>query len=278
MAEEVVKRECYMSDEYERSLGTGALGIRALTEDEQNELHASVPAEELFDVPSDLDNIAMADIAMADIATADVIAEVSPRTSVPIDTYPFRAIAFLRIARQGGFPIRGTGFFVSERVLVTAAHNLPSDLTSISVFVKLNGTTTGPPFVTTNRRRNPGFASNTRADYGAVIINERVGEVTGWFVVPASVALPAAGALIQMSGYPSPGLHQLQGSGPIVSIDSETLLYGIDTEFGDSGAPVWIDTVPFPRLVGIHRAENGIAVPITQQASQRIRGWIAEAP
>jgi V8-like Glu-specific endopeptidase len=268
MAEEVGN----MSDEYHRSLGSGKLDVRTLTDDERVALQDSRPAEELFDMPPELG------IDMADIAAADAMAAVSPRAQVQINTYPFRAIVYLKVTRQQGFPIRGTGFFVSERVLVTAAHNLPADLTSISVFVKLNGTTSGPPFVTKNRRVNPGFAANTRADYGAVIIDERVGEATGWFVMPTKPSAPTAGSIIEMSGYPSPGLRQLRGSGPIVSVDPQTLLYGIDTEFGDSGAPIWIDTAQFPLLVGIHRAENGIAVPITQQVSQRIRGWIAEAP
>ncbi|MDQ3280252.1 MAG: trypsin-like serine protease [Acidobacteriota bacterium] len=261
-----------MNDEYHRSLGSGELDVRTLTDDERAALHDSRPAEELFDTPPGLGT------DRADIAASDAMAAASPRTPAQINLYPFRAVVYLKVMRQQGFPIRGTGFFVSERVLVTAAHNLPADLTSISVYVKLNGTTSGPPFVTTDRRVNPGFASNTRGDYGAVIIEERVGEATGWFVIPTNPSAPAAGSIIEMSGYPSPGFRQLRGSGPIVSVDSQTLLYGIDTEFGDSGAPIWIDTAPFPLLVGIHRAENGIAVPITAQVSQRIRGWISEAP
>lgn len=267
MAEEVTA----MNGEFERVRGHGELVERELSHEERDKLLSSRTAAEEFGTRHDLD------ITEEFRAATRVLGAQSPRTSVDIDVYPCRAIAFLQIDREGAFSIRGTGFFVSKHVIATAAHNLPSDLTSIHVYAKMDGDTSSPPYVTSRCRVNPEYWGDTRADYGVIIISEAVGAATGWFVVPPTPWRPEIGTPTKMSGYPeNGGLYQLGGTGPVVNVNSDTLLYGVNTHGGDSGAPVWFDGGGLPLLLGIHRAEDGIATPITQSVSDRLRAWIAE--
>lgn len=253
----------------EEALGTGELDLRELSTEERDKLLGSRAAEEVFDIPAGL-----TEILPGDIETADTLAGETARTTAPIDNYPYRAIAFINVDRAQGFAIRGTAFFVSKYVLATAAHNLPPNLTSISVYPKLNGSITGPPYITSNYRVSPYYAGDTTSDYGIVILQEPVGAATGWFIVPEHPPLPPQNGTVLMSGYPRPGLLQREGSGAIVDLNARTLLYGIDTEPGDSGAPVWMRTPGLPLLVGIHRAENGIAVPANNPVARQILSWI----
>ncbi len=199
------------------------------------------------------------------------------RTQVDVQRYPFRAVAFVRINIPVGFPLRGTAFFVSERILVTAAHNLPPDLISIEVYVEFDGNASSQPFVTKNFRVAPGYPGDTRHDFGVIILAQDVGQATGWFEPPTNPASPPNGTIVTMSGYPAPGLVELEGTGPTLNVTGDTLSYAVNTMRGDSGAPVFLDVDPDPILVGIHRAEKGIAVPMTPQVSQQILAWIASA-
>lgn len=255
-----------MSD---RASGTGVLERRELSNSELERLAASRPA---VDAAKGIE-----DFAAFDVLDAEALAEASGRMNAPIHVYPYRAIAFIYVERPQHFAIRGTAFFISEYVLATAAHNLPDDLTSISVYVQLDGDASVLPYVTTDYRISARYAFDPRDDYGAILLDQDVGSATGWFVVPTHITAPPKNTQVLMSGYPSPGFRQREGAGEVVKVDTHTLLYGIDTEFGDSGAPIWRPTPGLPLLTGIHRAENGIAVPITLPVVNELNGWIDEA-
>jgi V8-like Glu-specific endopeptidase len=247
------------------SHGTGEVDVHQLTASEYDRLtHRDPVAVETLDETG------------KDIIAPEVLTLGVARARPPINDYPFRAIACVEVALQPGqFPRRGTAFFVSKNVLVTSAHNIPPNFTSIAVYVKLDGIVTAP-FVTTRHAIAPTFAGDSRSDYAAIFLAQDVGSGTGFFVVPPSPSLVANGSIVHMSGYPIPGLRQMHGSGAVTDINASTLTYDVDTEDGDSGSPVYIDAFD-PILVGIHRADNGRAVPVTSAVASQIRTWIAMA-
>ncbi len=170
----------------------------------------------------------------------------------PTHLYPWRAHASLRITAADDSLWIGTAWFAGPRILVTAGHcvyikgsPVPGRdgwVKNIVVMPGRNGnalpygSATSSHFYTVR-----GWAQNgsDEYDYGAIILNESLGERTGWLGFGNWSNLRGVGGNI--SGYPGdkpPGTQWYAGR-PISSATSRKVYYEIDTMGGQSGSAVY---------------------------------------
>jgi V8-like Glu-specific endopeptidase len=167
-------------------------------------------------------------------------------------TYPWRVHAALRIAAADDSLWIGTGWFVGPRLLVTAGHvvfiknsGVPGRdgwVKSIDVVPGRNGSE--QPFgAVTSRRFHTvkGWTDDAdeKYDYGAIVLDEPLGDQTGWFAFASYADL--AGVRGNISGYPAdkPAGTQWYDSRVIDSVSDRKVFYDIDTFGGQSGSAVY---------------------------------------
>jgi V8-like Glu-specific endopeptidase len=121
------------------------------------------------------------------------------------------------------------------------------------------------------------------SDYGAVFLNEPIGNALGQFGYAAVPNSTFGRVAVNIAGYPDdkepPGSlwwHERR----VERATSNALLYTIDTCGGQSGAPVWFVDGVKRTVVGIHG--NGLdranmAARITADVFANIQRWNQEA-
>lgn len=96
-------------------------------------------------------------------------------------------------------------------------------------------------------------------DIGAIHLDSPIGSRTGWFRMAAADDTPGLiGRDATIAGYPSfDGEHnrQLRESNRIVAVEGGRIYHTIDTDSGQSGAPIWIDAGGIATVVGVHAYE-----------------------
>jgi glutamyl endopeptidase len=178
---------------------------------------------------------------------------------------PWRQICALRIVSQTNKTYVGTGWFIGPAVLATAGHCvfLQDDggwPKSIKVIPAKNGPQ--EPFGAFLSKR---FASvdgwvdrrKRDFDYGVIFLDDgRVGSQVGNFAVQALSVSELKGTDAQISGYPADldrAEVQYFHLRPVIDVNDTRLVYDIDTFGGQSGSPIWQDTVEKGVVaVGIH--------------------------
>ncbi|MBR1821392.1 MAG: trypsin-like peptidase domain-containing protein [Clostridia bacterium] len=161
--------------------------------------------------------------------------------------YPYSAIAYMIVHARCGCDWSGSGFMVSPKGLVTASHCLvctthhqTADQITLyfgyssnrNYFYKYDGPTTywyGDDF-TSN-----GYDSEW--DYGYVLLNERVGDRTGWFGVSVQNDYDIASKYLTVAGYRDGVLKYDYDFVDIVN--ANLIRYTADTQPGNSGGPVF---------------------------------------
>ncbi len=164
---------------------------------------------------------------------------------------PWRMIAQLIIKLANGSTVRGTGWFISPRTLITAGHCVFSHRNggwaqSIEVIPGMNGRLR--PFgsaTSSNFRSVKGWTENqeTSHDYGCILLPEsaRLGEKTGWFGFANLTDASLQSLLANNSGYPGDKSFGTQwyNAGRISKVTDRRLHYMLDTAPGQSGSPTW---------------------------------------
>uniref|UniRef100_S0DFN4 Putative protease n=1 Tax=termite gut metagenome TaxID=433724 RepID=S0DFN4_9ZZZZ len=189
--------------------------------------------------------------------------------------YPYYCIARLIIIKKDGKKVEGTGFFISERCVITAAHNIYFDDTKefakeVTVIpganVPLDYPVLGQATATTMRcmkKYTEDPKKNRKYDYGAVILPddtlfENVGSYLGYNDIDS---LGKSNMDMELSGYPRADNkmpRQLKSTGKITRYDEHHLHYIMDTSKGQSGSPVFIwNNKRECIVVGMHHHDNG---------------------
>jgi glutamyl endopeptidase len=170
------------------------------------------------------------------------------------DTYPWRVHASLLITAADGSNWIGTGWFVSPWVLVTAGHcvyikhsGVPGRdgwVTRMRVIPGRNGT--GRPFgeavaKTFHSVRGWTEQGDEEYDYGAIVLDEPLGESTGWLGFGRYTDSELLRVVGNISGYPGdkPPGTQWYAARRIDSVSPRKVRYDIDTAGGQSGAAVY---------------------------------------
>lgn len=168
-----------------------------------------------------------------------------------VASIPWRMIAQLIITLANGSRVRGTGWFISPRTLMTAGHCVFSHknggwATSIEVIPGMDGRKR--PFGSTSSselRSVKGWTENqeTSHDYGCILLpeNARLGEKTGWFGFANLSDASLKSLLANNSGYPGDKSFGTQwyNAGRISKVTDRRLHYMLDTAPGQSGSPTW---------------------------------------
>ncbi|RAU96861.1 serine protease [Paenibacillus sp. YN15] len=191
-------------------------------------------------------------------------------------------IAFLEIHWPNGQTSRGTGFFISDDVLATAGHCVYNSskggwASSISVSPSIDGsyapfgTVQGTYFHTSDTYISEGTAAY---DYGVIEVGNNLGSQTGYFGYGVESSI--YGLNVTITGYPGDHLkEQWTASGTITSSNYlyYRIYYAIDTESGQSGAPVYKSG---NIAVGIHTDGTTIGNPENSgvRFTSSLKNWL----
>lgn len=218
--------------------------------------------------PSD-DDLTMKEAAVA--GSCDVVTDTT--------NHPFASVAFLQINIGALGSKRGTGFFIADRLLLTAAHCVHSRfgaVTSIDLFPGLNGPS-GPSITTTRFKPFDSYLidpTDPANDFGAIFVPPGSSTVRfGFNFIPDNFlrTLP-----LHLQGYPLGFTQQMFCTGPLKAISGALFSYNMPTNEGESGGPVWPDHATTAVAAGIHIGEmSGIPVArrIDQTVLQQIAAW-----
>ncbi len=213
------------------------------------------------------------------------------------NTYPWRAICHLVIRHRDGTLEEGTGWFIGQRTVFTAAHNIFSHkrgafAKEILVVPGRNGQTAPVGFQTTDRWVvHPSFrgssANALTFDYGALFLPDgSMGHRTGRFLFHAMSSADLNALSGNLSGYPNEFRQpqpsefgsQWRGFGRIATKGKFGLSYAIDTTEGQSGSPLFVgDTDGNAVALGLHvhgTPTGNSARRITRKVVDDMKAWM----
>jgi V8-like Glu-specific endopeptidase len=176
---------------------------------------------------------------------------------------PWRHICALRINTKTNRRFVGTGWLIGPRTVMTAGHCVFMHdeggwAESIEVIPALNGSDRPyNSFVSTQFRAVDGWTSERTSDfdYAAIILDEAVGNETGWFAFSALGETDLLSTDANISGYPQDrdrASRQYFHARKIVRASQRKIYYEIDTYGGQSGSPIWLLAGNRRVAVGIH--------------------------
>jgi len=199
--------------------------------------------------------------------------------------YPYVCICHLVIRARNGKTYVGTGWLADEQTVVTAGHNVYMHreggwAASIDVYPGRNGNSR--PYqaraVRTWSTRGWTKQKSAPADYGAIRLDQKIEDV-GTFGFGALTNEELKAGLFHIVGYPGDKHGEMWGHGRrLKGVQSDVLIYDIDTVGGNSGGPLFLVRNGDSIVVGIHNygANYGnSATRITNDVYQRIQGWIS---
>ena len=163
---------------------------------------------------------------------------------------PWRCIC--QIVVEGVHPGRqllGTGWLAGPHTVITAGHNLydPRERQSasrITVIPGRNGDVA--PFdyyVSGNFNVHDGWRNGHKhQDLGVVWLQRPLGEQLGWFGIASYDDSNLADLIVNTSGYPADKRIGTQwfNAGRVNNVDADSLFYGLDTQAGQSGSPIFL--------------------------------------
>jgi glutamyl endopeptidase len=174
----------------------------------------------------------------------------APRTS----NYPWRAHCSLLIKAADNSNWIGTGWFISPNVLITAGHvvhirgsGVPGRdgwVNRVRVIPGRDGST--KPFgeaLSAKFYSVRGWTQNgdSEYDYGAIVLDEKLGGRTGWFGFGVYGDDDLKQTTANISGYPGdkPRGTQWYGARRVDSVGPRKVFYDVDTAGGQSGSAVY---------------------------------------
>jgi V8-like Glu-specific endopeptidase len=181
---------------------------------------------------------------------------------------PWRCIAMLTITYEDGSRGTGTAWFMGERALGTAGHNIRDPehgrATEILVSPAFDGSIA--PFGTYRVSQtycDPAWLNgggDPSLDFGVLMLEDRaVGRRLGWFGFAAYNDRQLNRLLLNVSGYPArrpSNRTQHYNGGRVDDVDRKFLRYTFDTVGGMSGAPIFALFGEQRVAVGIHTSGN----------------------
>ena len=177
-------------------------------------------------------------------------------------SYPYSAIAYLKVCFSCGCSVVGNGFMVSKNCMLTAGHCVVcedhgNDATSITATFGYQSSSSYLVRVTATPSNSviyhdPQFTGTQKNyDYGYVVFNTNVGNTTGWFGLASRNDSTLDGMSISVSGYE--GLTLKRSDGNVTSTATNRIKYDADTVEGQSGSPVYFnDSTNGYLVVAIH--------------------------
>ena len=227
--------------------------------------------EEVVEIPiyssSDVlngDASSLNDVSLRKIVGSD------DRARIPdmlMNNTPYSCVGVVRVEYYSGKVSFGTGFLFGPNDVATAGHVLydskdKSIAKKISFISKINGpylSSTGHATYTGRNMAIPKEFMDTADpgyDYGVFSLDTNIGDSLGYFGWTTSATV---GQTVQVLGYPSdkPQFELWLAGGQLESVGDLILTHFVDTEKGQSGAPVFISVVN--KIVGINISSSNIS-------------------
>ena len=159
--------------------------------------------------------------------------------------YPYSAIALMLVEGECGDCWNGTGFMVSSRCLLTAAHCLVCTkhgkwAKSIDFYFGYNNSRNylyyySGPWHAWAGDTFPNKYYRINSDYGVVKLYKDVGNITGWFGIKWNAS--TSEKKLEVAGYRYGILKYARGK--VKVLGNNHLTYKIDTVQGNSGGPIF---------------------------------------
>jgi V8-like Glu-specific endopeptidase len=187
------------------------------------------------------------------------VVEKDTRRAVPNTAMvPWRCIALLRIVYVDGATGRGTGWFIGPKTLVTAAHCVfDRDHGAARTMTATPGFSHGAaPYgerPISQVHFNPAWKTTFDRELDFALVYTDTPGGTGSFGFSAASDAGLQSVLINIAGYPiDKSATQWYDAGRILSVDKNFIYHTIDTERGQSGAPLFWSDKDHRIGLGIH--------------------------
>lgn len=201
---------------------------------------------------------------------------------------PWRCVCQLVVEGLHGREVLGTGWMAGPRTVLTAGHNLLSHVgghKAARAWVMPARSGDAVPFgycSSTAFTVHPLWNSHAdrEHDIGAIWLDEPLGDRLGWFGISAFTQAQLTGLLVNNAGYPAdkPLGTQWFNAGRVLKVKPRVITYGLDTEPGQSGSPIFLFTADQQRIVvAVHAygdSRENIGVRITPGLFRTISEWI----
>ncbi len=201
---------------------------------------------------------------------------------------PWRCICHLVADGLHPQQVLGTGWLAGPRTVITAGHNLFSHKFARSatrITVVPGRQVDNAPFDFFRSTRfdvHPRWRSSgdEGCDLGVVWLDAAVGEHVGWFGYGSRPDAQLQDLIVNSAGYPADKRIGTQwfNAGRVAEIGPRVLQYGLDTEAGQSGSPVFATDSNDERTVLAVHAYGGDAanrgIRITDDVFALLQGWV----
>ncbi|MBK7648797.1 MAG: endopeptidase [Betaproteobacteria bacterium] len=199
---------------------------------------------------------------------------------------PWRCICHIVMEGSSGRMLKGTGWLAGPKTVFTAGHNLFSSMynhETTRVWVMPARSGDAVPFgyeISTSFGVHPKWKSDGDPNYdlGVIWLSGSLGEL-GSFGFAAWPDQQLTNLIVNNSGYPDdkPMGTQWFNAGRILELTPNTVTYGLDTEPGQSGSPVFYFDKNMNRIVvAVHAYgsnQNNIGVRITPEIYSTLSAW-----
>ncbi len=212
---------------------------------------------------------------------APIIIDTDDRDPVPVMEIPYRAVCLLVITGADNKQYLGTGFFVSDKCVITAGHNVFFNGAWAKKIIVVGGSYDQGDYF--GRTESSDFQSvagwtvngDINFDYGAVFL--ATGDIQKKANYFFSIAQDTNGDVIKISGY---GVdkrgEQYADEGPVSKRSKFRIFYNLDTMRGNSGSPIFTSDQSLYTAIGIHTRGDipNSGIRFTENVIKQINNWI----
>ncbi len=213
-------------------------------------------------------------------------------------TFPWSAIGLIEAGFSNGDLHTGTGVMIGNKTVLTVAHVVYDATlgwaTTIYFVPGKDGNT--EPFGQIRATQSMALEgwtgrSDDNYDIAMLVLASSVGKQTGYFKIAVEPDSFFADQFLYTAGYPGDlgSVYQYSGTGSSYGREGNMILHSIDSEPGQSGAPIWTGNPAdgSARLVALMKGtmetiqngkvtEDGLGTRITQEFANWIDGQLAE--
>jgi glutamyl endopeptidase len=201
---------------------------------------------------------------------------------------PWRCICHLVVDGLHSQQVLGTGWMAGPRTVLTAGHNLfshkfgrvaarvtvvPGRHVDVAPFNFFRST----QFDVHERWRKHG---DKQFDLGVIWLDSAVGDHVGWFGFGSRPDPDLSDLIVNTAGYPADKRIGTQwfNAGRISAVDSRVVQYGLDTEEGQSGSPIFVVDESDERVVLAVHAYGGDStnrgIRLTDDVVDLFSSWV----